>query len=481
MRCLVRDRSRLEGRSWYPQVEIAEGDALKRDTLVKAMQGVSKAYYLIHGMQGTTIGTEREILAARNFASSAQEAGVKQIIYLGELADPDGKLSPYLRSRHQTGDILREGNVPVTEFRAGMIIGAGSILFEMIRYLTERQPVLICPRWFFTLSQPIYIRDVLQYLVSALDKPESAGELIEIGGATRLTYAEMLQAYAQERQLKRLLIPAPVFSPRLSAYWVHMVSPIHWRQILPLIEGLRVVSMVESTQAREIFPEINPLEFRSALKEALLNYERGNIETSWNDALVSSLGDIRPVRLTTVEGMLIERRQLMVKIPAAHVFKAHRHDEIQGRRDLARAGHCACLERRDERRLDVGDLRAHGGEPLAHLRVPRRRQLRRRDLGPAGPVRDVDGDHGRAHRVPQPGPRGQARHPHRHGDREPRGHAHGHGHVPGRHDGNRHGDPPLAREGDPVPQAGARRASIPSPRSTRAARALPGAPRPRSR
>lgn len=323
VRCLSRDHSRLSNRSWRSQVEVVEGDALDRDSLVRAMQGTACAFYLIHGMQGSKIDAPREAAAARNFAWAAGAAGLERVIYLGELADPRGNLSPYLQSRHQTGDILREGKVALTEFRAGMIIGAGSVLFEMIRYLTERQPVLVCPRWFYSLSQPIHIQDVLRYLAAALERPESAGELIEIGGETRLTYADMLREYARERRLKRLLVPAPVFSPRLSAYWVHMVSPIHWRQILPLIEGLRVVSMVETTQAGTIFPEIIPLNFRSALKIALDNYEKGNIETSWNDSMVSSLGDLRPVQLTSIEGMLIERRLLKLKIPPKYAFKAY--------------------------------------------------------------------------------------------------------------------------------------------------------------
>ncbi len=323
VRCLTRDRKRLENRSWSKQVEIFEGDALERDSLLIAMQGVSTAFYLIHGMQGGTIDFEREYSAARNFTAAAEEAGVERIIYLGELADPKGKLSPYLQSRHKTGEILSAGSVAVTEFRAGMIIGAGSVLFEMVRYLTERQPVLICPRWFYTLSQPISIQDILNYLTSALETPESVGKLIEVGGATQLSYAEMLQGYAHERGLRRLLLPVPVFSPRISAYWVHMVSPIHWRQILPLIQGLRVVSRVESSQAEEIFPQIKPTGYQTALRQALVNFEAGNIETSWNDALVNSQGDLSQIQLTTIEGMLIERRQIVVQIPCEAVFRAY--------------------------------------------------------------------------------------------------------------------------------------------------------------
>jgi len=323
VRCLTRDRNRLQGRRWLEQAEVVEGDALQRDTLTKTLQGCRIAFYLIHGIQGGKIDFEREALAAHNFAAAAAEAGVERIIYLGELADPHGRLSPYLRSRHQTGEILRQGSVPVTELRAGMIIGPGSVLFEMVRYLTERQPLLICPRWFFSLSQPIAIRDVLTYLTEAIEKPSSAGKPIEIGGGSCLSYAEMLRGYAKERGLKRLLIPVPVTAPFLSAYWVHMVTPINWRQVLPLIEGLSADSQVTSDLAAQLFPEIQPLEFPSALHEALESFESGNIETAWDGALVISQGDQRPVHLTTIEGMLMETRQLHVNLPPETVYRAY--------------------------------------------------------------------------------------------------------------------------------------------------------------
>ena len=178
--------------------------------------------------------------------------------------DPTDDLSPYLRSRHETGHVLRLGRVPVTEFRAGMVVGSGSALFEMVRYTSERQPVFVCPKWFFTLAQPIAIRNVLDYLCAALENPESSGRLIEIGGATRLTYAQMLLAYSRERGLKRLLIPSPFYTPRLSAYWVHMVTPLHWRVLLPLIEGLHARSVVRDDLAGQLFPEIQPMDFQTA-------------------------------------------------------------------------------------------------------------------------------------------------------------------------------------------------------------------------
>ncbi|HEX2994711.1 MAG TPA: NAD(P)H-binding protein, partial [Anaerolineales bacterium] len=188
VRCLVRDPNRLQGRPWLKRVEVVSGDAREAGTLTEALKGVSAAYYLIHGKQGGQIDAHRDLEFARNFAEAADEADIERIIYLGELVDPTMNLSPYLRARHETGYTLRYSRVPVTEFRAGMIVGSGSALFEMIRYLTEREPVLICPAWFFSQAQPIAIRDVLAYLIDALRTPASTGRLIEIGGPSRLTY-----------------------------------------------------------------------------------------------------------------------------------------------------------------------------------------------------------------------------------------------------------------------------------------------------
>ena len=324
VRCLARDPERLRGRSWQQQVEVVRGDALDKESLVAAMQGVSVAYYLIHGLQGGKLDARRDMIAARNFAEAAEEAGIKRIIYLGELVNTTDYLSPYLRARHETGYILRwNGRVPVTEFRAGMIVGSGSVLFEMIRYLSEREPFFICPRWFFSMAQPIAIRDVLSYLVEALETPRSKGKMIEIGGATRLTYADMLFAYAKERGLKRFLIPTPFYAPRLSAYWVHMVTPIHWRIVLPLIEGLRAKLVVHDDLARELFPQIKPLDFQTATHLALRRVRIDKVETSWADALVTTAGDVKPYTFTVEEGLMIERRQTIVDLPPEAVFRAY--------------------------------------------------------------------------------------------------------------------------------------------------------------
>ncbi|HSL41969.1 MAG TPA: SDR family oxidoreductase, partial [Anaerolineales bacterium] len=323
VRCLVRDPGRLQGRPWFKRVEVATGDALIPSTLTNAMRDVSTAYYLIHGKQGGQINADRDIEVARNFAEAASTAGIERIIYLGELVDPTTNLSPYLRARHETGYLLRYSNVPVTEFRAGMIVGSGSALFEMIRYLTEREPVLICPAWFFSQAQPIAIRDVLFYLLAALNTPESAGRMIEIGGPTRLTYADMLLGYAKERGLKRILIRTPFYAPRLSAYWVHMVTPIHWRVVLPLIEGLRARLIVREETARKLFPQIKPLDFQTAVHLALGRIQRDNVETSWSDALVTVAGDVTPYRWKMEEGMFIETRQKLLELSPEDVFRSY--------------------------------------------------------------------------------------------------------------------------------------------------------------
>jgi uncharacterized protein YbjT (DUF2867 family) len=287
------------------------------------MRGVSIAYYLIHGMQGGKINAERDLQMARNFAQAAEDAGIERIIYFGELVDPTENLSPYLRARHETGFVLRYGKIPVTEFRAGMIVGSGSALFEMIRYLAEREPLLICPAWFFSQAQPIAIRDVLAYLVDAIKTPDSTGRVIEIGGPTRLTYADMLLEYAKERHLKRWLIPTPFNAPLLSAYWVHMVTPIHLRIVAPLIEGLRAELVVRDDTAKKIFPQIKPINFQSAVHFALGRIQRDNVETSWSDALVTAMGDFKTYRFTVEEGMFVERRQILLDLQPEAVFRAY--------------------------------------------------------------------------------------------------------------------------------------------------------------
>ncbi len=321
VRVLVRDRQRLQGRPWLSQVEVVQGDVLRPETLSAALHGVSVAYYLVHSMTANPDFDRRDLQAAQNFAQAAQQSGVQRLMYLGGLGDPETNLSKHLRSRQQTGDTLRQYGIPLTEFRAAIVVGSGSISFEMIRYLTERIPVMVCPRWVYQRVQPIAISDVIAYLIAALDAPESVDQIIEIGGADVLTYAEMMLGYAKARGLKRWLLPLPFLTPRLSSYWVHLVTPIPATLARPLIDGLRNEVIVRHAVAEKLFPNIRPLDYHGALALALAELDAQHIETSWSDALSTSQGDVIPVLLTTHEGMIIERRQEIVSAPPDQTFR----------------------------------------------------------------------------------------------------------------------------------------------------------------
>ena len=320
VRVLVRDPARLQGRSWLSRVEIATGDVLQPATLPPAMAQCDAAYYMIHSMGDTADFHQRDLTAAHNFGRAAREAGVQRIVYLGGLGDPAADLSQHLRSRQETGAALSEAGVPVTEFRAAIIVGSGSVSFEMIRYLTERVPVMICPQWVYTKVQPIAVRDVLSYLLATLDVPASAGRVIEIGGRDVLTYGEMMLGYAEARGLRRHLLPVPVLTPRLSSYWVHLVTPIPSSIAQPLIQGLRNEVIVRDDTARHLFPAIQPLGYTTAVRLALGKLEAGAVETAWSDALFSSQGDTSPVAFTQQEGLFIDRRQQMTTATPAAAF-----------------------------------------------------------------------------------------------------------------------------------------------------------------
>lgn len=321
VRVFARDPQRLQGRLWTEQIEIIRGDVMEPDTLDQAMQEVDYAYYLIHSMGSGTNFHERDLIAAQNFGQAAGKANIKRIIYLGGLGDPETDLSQHLRSRQETGKVLSQAGIPVTEFRAGVIVGSGSLSFEMIRYLTERLPIMICPRWVFTRIQPIGIQDILSYLVDCLQLPETAGQIIEVGGKDIVTYGEMMLGYARARQLKRYLIPVPVLTPRLSSYWIHWMTPIPASIARPLIEGLKNEVIVRDNIARTLFPHLNPAGYQETVAKALETLTTGKVETVWSDALASSQGDIPPVFLTEQQGMIIERREQIVNAPSEKVFR----------------------------------------------------------------------------------------------------------------------------------------------------------------
>lgn len=319
VRLLARDSTRLRGR--FDGAEIMEGDLSDQGSVREALRDVDVAYYLVHSMsrEGADFAAaDREAAAA--FASAAAASGVKRIVYLGGLGVEGPTLSAHLRSRHEVGAVLRSGGVPVTEFRAAMIVGAGSVSFEMMRYLTERLPVMIAPKWVSTPCQPIAVRDVLAYLVAALDHPEAAaGDAIyEIGGADVLSYKAMMLHYAEIRGLRRTLVVVPLFTPRLSSAWVHLVTPIPSSIGRPLIDGLRSPVVVRDRRALHDFPAIHPIGFDEAVRKALDRYATVGPETTWFDAY-----DVRTLPgnfVGSTEGMLIDRRERKTSAPPAAVF-----------------------------------------------------------------------------------------------------------------------------------------------------------------
>ena len=321
VRVLVRSRTRALSRPWADRVEIVVGDALDHHTLLEAMDGVDTAYYLIHSMSSGSGFHETDIRTARSFGRAALQAGVNNIIYLGGLGKADSNLSRHLKSRHETGNALREAGVPVTEFRAAVIVGSGSISFEIIRHLVERLPVMVCPRWIYSRIQPIAVEDLLDYLVAALDTPESQGRTIEIGGEDVTTYRGLMLGYASARGLRRMLLPVPVLTPRLSSYWIHWMTPIPAPISRALVEGLRNEVVVTNDLARRLFPNIEPQDFVSAIGRVTQDLDEGRIDTAWSDATGAPTTPERPVCLESRHGMIVERRSRTVAAPAIDVYR----------------------------------------------------------------------------------------------------------------------------------------------------------------
>jgi uncharacterized protein YbjT (DUF2867 family)/uncharacterized protein YndB with AHSA1/START domain len=386
VRCLVRDPARLQGRTWLGDVDVVEGDVLRPQTFGPALAGMDAACYLVHSLGSGADFDRRDMEAAANFGRAASSAGVSRILYLGGLGQPAPGLSEHLRSRQLTGDALRAGGVPVTELRAGVVVGSGSISFEMIRYLTERVPVMVCPRWVYTRTQPVAIRDVLDYVIAALGEPRSTGRIIEIGGADVITYGEMMTLYAEVRGLRRWMLPVPVLTPRLSSYWVNLVTPIPAAIARPLIDGLRNENIVRDPSARELFPQIEPMGYREAVARALARLEASSVESAWSDALSTSRSDAPPVVMTTQEGMITEQRSRVVVAPPEQVFRVftglggargwlylNRAWQVRGFMDRLFGGVGLRRGRRDPDDLRVGDAldfwRVEAVEPGRLLRL----------------------------------------------------------------------------------------------------------------
>jgi uncharacterized protein YbjT (DUF2867 family) len=287
VRAAARGVERLRTRPWasHPSIELAEADVLDTASLRRAASGVWAAYYLVHSMApGTRDFANADRTGAQNMAGAAAAAGVQRIIYLGGLGDIASDLSTHLRSRAEVADVLREGAVPVTVLRAAMLVGSGSASFEILRYLVDRLPVMITPRWLATVSQPIAVSNVLTYLVSCLEHAETAGETYDIGGPDRVTYRDLMGIYADEAGLRRpRIIPVPVLTPRLSSYWIHLVTPVPAALARPLVEGLRNPMVAEDERIRDVIPQ-QLLTPRQAIRRALNELRGTGPESHWSDA-----------------------------------------------------------------------------------------------------------------------------------------------------------------------------------------------------
>lgn len=266
VRCLARHPERV--RTTTSRSHVVRGDCLEPASLAPALSGIEVAYYLVHSMATGPEFADLDRRAAENFGAAAARAGVRRIIYLGGLVSDDADLSEHLKSRSETGSVLRAAGVPVIEFRSSIIVGAGSLSFDIIRGLVERLPILICPRWVSTLAQPIAVDDVMSYLTAALHLPDNGDAIYEIGGPRVMSYGDMMREYARLRGLKRYLVPVPVLTPRLSGLWLALITPTQAAVGRALIQGLKSSTVVHSPAARTSFG-IEPLALEVAFERAI--------------------------------------------------------------------------------------------------------------------------------------------------------------------------------------------------------------------
>ena len=281
VRCLTRQPSALDGRVG-PHTGVVRGDCLDPASLQDAFAGIVTAYYLVHSMGSGADFEAQDRAAARNFGAAARAAGVRRIVYMGELGASAG-LSRHLRSRHETGEVLRESGVPVSEFRSAVVIGAGSLSFELIRALVERLPVMVCPAWVRTPTQPIALADVVAYLAAALYLPHGGSRVFEVGGADVVSYGGIMQEYARQRGLRRRLIPVPLLTPRLSSLWLGLTTPVYARVGRELIDGLRTATVVNDAAARTAF-RVRPRGLRQAIAGALEEEDAAFAAGPWSEA-----------------------------------------------------------------------------------------------------------------------------------------------------------------------------------------------------
>jgi len=364
--------------------EVVAGDCLDSESLAPALAGVGTAFYLVHSMASAHEFAEVDRAAALAFADAARRAGVRRIIYLGGLGNPADRLSEHLRSRHEVGQLLRQSGAEVIEFRASVIIGSGSLSYELIRALVERLPVMLCPKWVATPTQPIAVEDVLDYLMGALDLPDGASRVFEIGGPDRVSYGDIMREYARQRRLRRWMISVPVLTPYLSSLWLGLVTPIYARIGRHLVESLRNPTVVNDRSAEEVF-RVHPRGLSESIQLAMANEDREFAETRWSDAL-SVAGPIKSWGGVRFGTRIVDSRTIAVAVPAEKAFEAvtriggatgwyfgNQLWRIRGWIDLLCGGVGLRRGRRDPRHLRVGDVvdcwRVEDYEPSKRLRL----------------------------------------------------------------------------------------------------------------
>jgi uncharacterized protein YbjT (DUF2867 family) len=383
VRCLARHPEFLRQRVG-PRTEVVAGDCLDRSTLTTALAGVHVAYYLVHSMGSAGKFEEQDRIAARNFAAAARESGIERIIYLGGLGDVESSLSPHLRSRQEVGELLRQSGLPVIEFRASIVIGSGSLSFEMIRALVQRLPLMICPRWVSVKAQPIAIEDVVEYLLQALDLPLDGSRVFEIGGPDQVSYGDIMREYSRQCGLRRVMIPVPVLTPRLSSLWLGLVTPVYARVGRKLIDSLRNPTLVKDPSALKAF-QVRPRGLREAIERALSNEDQEFAASRWSDAL-SSAGPQRSWGGLRIGTRIVDSRVIHVDAPAQAAFApiqriagsqgwyfANFLWRVRGFLDLLLGGVGLRRGRRDPEMLHVGDAldfwRVEAFEPGRRLRL----------------------------------------------------------------------------------------------------------------
>lgn len=383
VRCLSRRPEALRNRV-NATTEVVQGDVFDPESLQSAFEGVETAYYFVHSMGDNRDFESQDRIAAENFARAATQAGVRRLVYLGGLGNPDEKLSKHLRSRQETGDILRAHHSQVIEFRASIVIGSGSLSFEMIRALVERLPIMVCPRWVQVKAQPIAVEDLLAYLIAVLDLPASASQVYEIGGPDQVSYGQIMHEYARQRGLTRWMIPVPLLTPYLSSLWLGLVTPLYARVGRKLVESLRNPTLVSSNLAKHVFT-VQPRPIREAIARALVNEDREFAETHWSDAL-SSAGPLQSWGGDRYGSRLVDSRTITVDATPEQAFAPIRRIggrtgwyygnwlwSLRGFLDLLIGGVGVRRGRRDPDNLQVGERldfwRVEVFEPPQRLRL----------------------------------------------------------------------------------------------------------------